>query len=85
MGPFQDAYDGRDSYLRFLGALMPTLKGYRMDVERVIAGEDGRSAVAELTETVELDGRVVVTPESLVFDLADDGKIRRIRIYIQQG
>jgi ketosteroid isomerase-like protein len=84
VGPFKDAYAGRDSYLEFLRQLMPTLKGYRMDVERVITGQEGRCAVAELTETVELDGQVVVTPESLVFDLAEDDRIVRIRIYIQQ-
>jgi hypothetical protein len=48
-----------------------------MRVDRVIYA-DG-VAVAELTESV--DG--TDTPESLVFDLADDGRIARISIYIQ--
>jgi hypothetical protein len=40
----------------------------------------GNVAVAELTESV--DG--TDTPESLVFDLAGDGRIARISIYIQR-
>ena len=62
---------------------MPTLAGYRMDVERVVSAAGGRTLVAELSETVELDGRVVRTPESLVFDLDGHGLIHRISIYIQ--
>lgn len=84
VGPFGDAYAGRDEYLEFLRRLMPTLKGYEMRIDRVIVGDDGSCAVAELTETIELGGRTVCTPESLVFDLDADGRIVRIRIYIQQ-
>ena len=42
-----------------------------------------RSAVAELTETVEVNGAPKVTPEALVFELTDDGLIGRVRIYNQ--
>jgi ketosteroid isomerase-like protein len=84
VGPFGDAYTGRDRYLGYLRDLMPTLAGYRMEIERVFDSDDRRSAVAELTETVELDGRVVVTPESLVFDLGPEGTIVAIRIYTQR-
>lgn len=84
VGPFGDTYRGRSEYLGFLQKLMPTLRGYRMDLERVIQSGDGRVAVAELSETVEMDGGTVVTPESLVFDLDAAGLIADIRIYIQQ-
>lgn len=84
VGPFGDVYEGREQYLAFLRRTMPTLAGYRMDVERVLHAADDTAAVAELSETVELDGRSVRTPESLVFDLDDDGRIRHIAIYIQQ-
>ena len=39
---------------------------------------------AELSETVELDGRVLVTPESLVFDIDDSGRIVHLAVYIQR-
>jgi ketosteroid isomerase-like protein len=84
VGPFGDVYAGRDEYLTFLRGVMPTLAGYGMDVERVLHLADETAAVAELSETVELDGRPVRTPESLVFDLDAEGRISGISIYIQQ-
>lgn len=85
VGPFGDVYEGRDAYVAYLQGVMPTLAGYRMEVDRVVSAEGAPVQVAELSETVELDGRPVRTPESLVFDLDGDGRIRRISIYIQTG
>jgi hypothetical protein len=84
VGPFGDTYTGRDRYLEYLKELMPTLQGYRMDLGRVIRSGDGRSAFVELSETVEIDDRPVVTTEGLVFDLDETSRITGIRIYIQQ-
>jgi ketosteroid isomerase-like protein len=83
-GPYGDTYPSKDEYLAFISALMPTLRGYAMDVARVTYTADGRHATAELSETVELRGESTVTPEALVFDLTGDGLIARVRIYIQQ-
>ena len=82
VGPFGDTYTPRAPYLEFLSKLMPSLEGYSMLVERVF-GTD-RLVVAELSETVTLDGTPVETPEALVFDLDDDGLIAHIAIYIQR-
>ncbi|HLI72924.1 MAG TPA: nuclear transport factor 2 family protein [Acidimicrobiales bacterium] len=82
VGPFGDLYTPRAPYLAFLSELMPSLEGYSMHVERIF-GTD-RLVVAELSETVSLDGTPVETPESLVFDLDDDGLISHISIYIQR-
>jgi ketosteroid isomerase-like protein len=84
VGPFGDTYRGKAAYLEFLRNLMPTLQGYRMDLGPVIEANAGATAVAELTETVTLDGKTVVTPECLVFQLDSAGRIVEIRIYIQQ-
>ena len=78
VGPFCDEYCGKDEYVAFISDLMPQLGGYAMKVDRVVYTD--RVAMAELTESV--DG--TETPESLVFDLADDGRIARISIYIQR-
>jgi len=78
VGPFCDEYRGKDEYVAFISDLMPQLGGYAMKVDRVVYTQ--RVAMAELTESV--DG--TETPESLVFDLADDGRIARISIYIQR-
>ncbi|MBV8236496.1 MAG: nuclear transport factor 2 family protein [Acidimicrobiia bacterium] len=77
-GPFCDVYRGKDEYVAFISDLLPQLGGYAMKVDRVVYA--GPVAVAELTESV--DG--TDTPESLVFDLAGDGRIARISIYIQR-
>jgi ketosteroid isomerase-like protein len=82
VGPFGDTYTPRDPYVAFLADLMPKLPGYAMVVGRVVHA--GRCVVVELSETVELDGKAVVTPEALVFDLDVDGRIARIAIYIQR-
>jgi ketosteroid isomerase-like protein len=82
VGPYGDRYAGRDEYLAFIADLMPKLKGYAMSLGRVTyAGET--LAFVELSETVEMDGKPMVTPEVLVFELAGDGRIARVEIYIQ--
>jgi hypothetical protein len=44
----------------------------------------GPTVVVELTETVEMAGTAIDTPEALVFDLDDAGLIAHIAIYIQR-
>lgn len=83
VGPFADTYAGRRPYIEFLAALMPTLAGYAMEVDRVCY--TGSVALAQLSETVEIDGSPVVTPEALVFELDGRGRIARIDIYIRRG
>ena len=82
IGPYGDEYRGREAYVRFLAELLPTLPGYHMEVARVVEGAGGRSAFVELAETVDVDGAPVRTPEGLVFDLDDDGRIARIAVYL---
>lgn len=83
VGPFGDTYTGRASYVEFLSGLMPTLPGYAMRVHRVLPPADG-VVVAELTETVEVDGAPLDTAEALVFDFGADARISHIAIYIQR-
>lgn len=82
VGPYGDRYEGRDEYLAFIADLMPKLKGYAMKLDRVTYVADGR-AYAELSETVELDGKLMRTPEVLVFELDSDGRIARVDVFIQ--
>ena len=84
IGPFGDVYKGKAPYVEFLSALMPTLPGYSMDVARVTYVDGGR-VIAELSETVTMDGSPVVTPEVLLFDLDDDGRIARIEIFTRRA
>jgi ketosteroid isomerase-like protein len=84
VGPFGDDYHGVDGYLRFLRSTLESLEGYVMTVERVLAvGAD--VVLAELSETVTMDGARVETPEALVFDLASDGRVARVAIYLRRS
>jgi len=76
VGPFNDEYRGRDSYVAFLSALMPTLPAYSMEISRVTYA-DG-IAFAELAENV----GGTRTEEALVFEL-DGDRIARIDIFIK--
>jgi ketosteroid isomerase-like protein len=81
VGPFGDTYTPRDPYVAMLSKLMPSLPGYAMEISRVIVDDD--VIVVELSETVEVDGAPLVTPEALVFQLDEAGLIAHISIYIQ--
>jgi ketosteroid isomerase-like protein len=81
VGPYGDTYSSKAEYVTFLSQLMPTLAGYELHVSRVTYA-DGL-AFAELSETVEVDGTPLRTLECLTFELADDGRIRRIEVFTQ--
>jgi ketosteroid isomerase-like protein len=82
VGPYGDRYAGRDVYMAFIADLMPKLPGYAMKLHRVTYVGEAR-AYAELSETVELEGKPMRTPEVLVFELNGDGRIARVDIFIQ--
>ena len=82
VGPYGDRYAGRDEYLAFIADLMPRLEGYAMELHQVTYATDALAFV-ELRETVEVDGKPMVTPQVLVFGLDDAGRIARVDIYIQ--
>ncbi len=88
VGPWGDEYVDKAEYVVFIADLMPKLPGYEMRVDRVTYSADGRLAVVELTETVEVEGKPDRTPEALVFDLDGErehahARIRRIQVFIQ--
>ena len=89
LGPYGDDYRGVDAYVPFLRATIESLEGYAMRVDRVVAvGADVAGAdvvVAELSETVTIDGQRLETPEALVFDLAPDGRIARVAIFLRRS
>jgi ketosteroid isomerase-like protein len=82
VGPYGDRLAGRDNYMAFIADLMPKLKGYLMELHRVTYASDVL-VFAELTETVDLEGKPMRTPEALVFELNGDGRIARVDIFIK--
>lgn len=83
VGPYRDVKVGRAAYRDFLAATIEALAGYRMDVQRIWS--DGQRAVAQLAETLEVDGRPRRTDEAVVVDLGPDGLISRVEVYLQRA
>ena len=84
LGPYGDDYHGVDEYVSFLRRTIESLDDYVMRVDRV--SELGPNLVlAELSETVTIDGSRLETPEALVFDLAPDGRIARVAIFLRRS
>ena len=81
VGPYGDVYSSKSDYVAFISDLMPRLAGYEMQVGRV-SYADG-VGFAELSETVEVDGTPLRTPECLSFTLTDDGRISRVEVFTQ--
>lgn len=83
-GPFGDDFEGVTAYMVFLRRTMPSLPGYRMDIDRVTDLADQR-AMVELRETIELETGPLVTHECLVFHVGADGHLDEISVYIRQA
>jgi ketosteroid isomerase-like protein len=81
VGPYGDTYPSKSEYLAFISRLMPSLVDYSMEIGRITYAGD--VAFAELAESMTWDGRYLRTPECLTFDLAPDGRIARIEVFIQ--
>jgi ketosteroid isomerase-like protein len=84
LGPYGDDYHGVDEYVPFLRTTLEALEGYAMRVDRVVAAGDAL-VLAELSETVTMNGTRLETPEALVFDLAPDGRIARVAIFLRKS
>jgi hypothetical protein len=80
MGPYRDAYTGRDAYVAFLSDTIDALHGYQLDVDGTYV--DGGVVTVELRETVDDGDARLETCEAVVFDTAG-GLITRIAVYLQ--
>jgi len=83
VGPYRDEKSGRADYRDFLAATIEALEGYRLEVQRIWT--DGSRAVAQLSETLIVDGRPRRTDEAIVLDVGADGLITRVEVYLQRG
>lgn len=82
-GPYGDTIEGAAEYVAFLRRVVPTLGDrYRLDPVRVVPA--GRGALAEVVEDFEVDGEVRRTPEAIVVEVDADGRIARMRLYVQR-
>jgi ketosteroid isomerase-like protein len=82
-GPYCDVVEGKQRYLKFLQGVFASLKGYRLDVQRISHASDPVCYV-ELSETFDIDGVPTEYPECLVFEQNPDGLINRVSVFIKQ-
>ena len=80
MGPYRDAYRGREQYTHFLTQAIGSLTGYRLDIDRVHVS--GPVVTVELRETVDDGDARLETREAVVFDTAR-GLITGVAVYLQ--
>jgi limonene-1,2-epoxide hydrolase len=83
-GPYCDVVEGKQQYLKFLRAVFASLKGYRLDVQRISRTTD-RACYVELSETFDIDGVPTEYPECLVFEQNSDDLINRVSVFIKQA
>jgi SnoaL-like domain len=81
-GPFCDVIEGKDAYVQFLQGIIDSLSGYVLKVSRVSPVGD-RLVYVELSETFEVSGQPTEYPECITFDLADDGRIRAVSVFMK--
>jgi hypothetical protein len=85
IGPYVDVIASSAEYVSFLERVVPTMgDNYRLEIDRVVYVPDERVAYAQLIEHYEHDGEVRDTPEIIVFGLDGDGRVRRMRLYLQR-
>jgi len=80
MGPYRDAFHGRDAYAAFLAQTIDALAGYELDVDRLHVA--GPVVTVELRETVDDGDARLATSEAVVFDTAA-GLITHVAVYLQ--
>jgi SnoaL-like domain len=85
IGPYVDVIDSSAEYVSFLERVVPTMgDDYRLEIDRVVYVPEEQTAFAQLTEHYAHDGEVRDTPEIIVFGIGTDGKVRRMRLYLQR-
>jgi hypothetical protein len=84
-GPYLDVFTDVDKYVDFLEEVVPTMGAdYELQVERIVYAPGEKVAFGQLIEHLELDGVMTDIPETIIFDLNDDGLIRRMSLYLKQ-
>ena len=83
VGPYRDVKQGRTDYRDFLAETIEAISGYHQDIQRIWS--DGDHAVAQLSETMDVDGRPRRTDQAIVLDLGPDGLINRVEVYLQRA
>jgi hypothetical protein len=85
IGPYLDVFTDVDEYVDFLEGVVPTMgSDYELRIERIVYTPGEKVAFGQLIEHLELDGVMTDIPETIIFDLNEDGLIRRMSLYLKQ-
>ena len=71
-----------EEFIAFLAEVMPKLVHHSVEIRRITYAGD--RAFGEFTESIERDGRMHHAPQCLVLDMAPDGRISRLRTFMQR-
>jgi hypothetical protein len=75
---YNDLFTNVDKYVDFLEEIVPTFGAdYELETERIVYAPGEKAAFAQLIEHLELKGVMTDIPETIIFDLNDEGLIRR--------
>jgi predicted SnoaL-like aldol condensation-catalyzing enzyme len=83
VGPYEEhEWATPDDYVAFLGDLLPTLKGQRVEITEVI--EEGRLVQVNLTETTEVQGSPHTVRVAGTFRLDQQDRIEHIEVFVRR-
>ena len=82
-GPYPEhVFDDPDGYVAFLATLLPGLRGHSVEITRVTCA--GPVVHVEATERVHLESGPSTVRIAAAFDLADDGRIRHVEVFVRR-
>ena len=68
----------------FLEEIVPTMGAdYELQIERIVYAPGEKVAFGQFIEHLEVKGVMTDIPETIIFDLNDEGLIRRMSLYIK--
>jgi hypothetical protein len=69
----------------FLEEIVPTMgAGHEVQTERIVYAPGEKVAFAEFIEHLEVKGVMTHIAETIIFDMNDEGLIRRMSLYAKQ-
>jgi hypothetical protein len=82
---YNDLFTDVDKYVDFLEEIVPTMGAdYALETERIVYAPGEKVAFGQFIEHLEVKGVMTDIPETIVFDLNDEGLIRRMSLYLKQ-
>ena len=83
VGPYPEhVFPEPDGYVAFLAALLPTIAGHTVTVDRALTAGD--LCYVEVTERLTTADGPLVSRVCMAVDLAPDGRLRRVEAFLRR-